>query len=271
MKIAVSNIAWLPDQEPAAAALLQARDVRGVEIAPTAIWRDPTAATTGERRAYRCAWARRGIAIVAFQALLYGRPDLTIFESPSARAATVEYLSRLIRLADDLDARVLVFGAPSQRRIAGLAPNEVEDVAASFFGAIGRAAIEHGVRVCIEPIPVAWGGEFVTTIREAIDLVRRVNSEGFGVHVDAAAATAEPDPVAAIHAARGTVAHVHASEPGLASIGTGGVDHGQIGAALRGIGYTGWTSIEMRAGDRAGVLKRVDAALHTVRAAYGTE
>lgn len=269
MNVAVSNIAWPQDEEPRAAALLQARGVRGVEIAPTTIWRDPTAATKAERLAYRRAWARRGVAIVALQALLYGRSDLTMFESRDARTDTLDYLTRLIELAEDLGARILVFGSPGHRRINGLAASEATEIAAAFFGDIGRVAREHGTRVCIEPIPRAWGCEFVTTIREALDLIGRVGHTGFGLHVDAASAAAESDPLAAIISARDAVAHVHASEPDLAAIGAHGVDHAAIGDALRRIGYTGWVSIEMRAPAGTHAMARVDEALRYVRAAYG--
>lgn len=269
MNLAVSNIAWPRDQEDAAAALLEARGVRGVEIAPSAVWSDPTASSKRERLEYRRAWERRGIAIVAFQALLYGRPDLTIFSGPDARAATTDYLFRLIDLAVDLGARVLVFGSPGHRRTAGLAPREADEIAETFFRGVGRVGEHYGVQLCIEPIPRSWGCEFVTTIREGLDLVRRVDSGGFGLHLDAASAAAEPDAASVIREAGTVVAHVHASEPNLAPIGSGGVNHAAFAAALRRIGYSSWVSIEMRVADRERSIDRVDEALRHAQTAYG--
>lgn len=268
MNLAVCQMAWPRELEEAAAALLQSRGVCGVEVAPTAIWPDPLASTTRERSAYRRAWERRGIAIVALQALLYGRPELALFAGRQARSATADYLVRLIEVAVDLGAQVLVFGSPSHRRLAGLRPGEANEIAAGFFAAIGRAAHARGVQVCIEPIPRAWGCEFVNTIQEGLALVERVGSAGFGLHLDTASAAQESDAAAAIEAAGGAISHVHASEPNLAPLGTSGLDHAVMGAALRRAGYAAWVSLEMRATTAAGALDRVDEAIRHARVAY---
>ena len=54
----------------------------------------------------------RGVSVVALQALLFGRPDLVLFESPERRSATLDYLEGVLRLASWLGAGPLVFGSP---------------------------------------------------------------------------------------------------------------------------------------------------------------
>ncbi|HEY4129197.1 MAG TPA: hypothetical protein VGM50_01170, partial [Gemmatimonadaceae bacterium] len=41
LKLAVSSIAWAPEEDPAIATLLRARGVQGVELAPTKWRTDP--------------------------------------------------------------------------------------------------------------------------------------------------------------------------------------------------------------------------------------
>src|SRR5262245_32244396 len=77
MRLAISNLAWPGEADESAAAVLVDCGAQGVEIAPTKVWTRPLEATASERRAYRAAWERRGIQVVALQALLFGRPELT--------------------------------------------------------------------------------------------------------------------------------------------------------------------------------------------------
>ena len=115
MKIAVSNIAWPVEQDAQIADALAACGVRGIEIAPTKIWPKPLEATESEIGAYRRWWSDRGISIVAAQALLFGRPDLTIFENEATRRLTRDHLEGIIRLCARLGAEALVFGSPDRK------------------------------------------------------------------------------------------------------------------------------------------------------------
>ena len=85
MRLAVSNIAWPADQDAAVAGVLRDLGVTGIEVAPTKVWPRPLEASPTEIEDYRAFWEARGFEIVAAQALLFGRPDLTLFESEAAR------------------------------------------------------------------------------------------------------------------------------------------------------------------------------------------
>ena len=65
MKLAVSSIAWEPEEDESVAETLMELGVEGVEVAPTKIWPQPLRATDREIEAYRNFWESRGIRIVA--------------------------------------------------------------------------------------------------------------------------------------------------------------------------------------------------------------
>jgi sugar phosphate isomerase/epimerase len=269
MKLGVSNIAWRSEDDALAAGLLNELGFAGVEVAPTRVWERPLEVLEEEARRHRRFWNERGIEVVALQALLFGRPDLTLFATGAARSETLEYLRGLMRLGEWLGARVLVFGAPKNRRLSGLDPDAAFSIAVDFFRAAGASAREHGVVLAIEPNPPQYDCDFVTTSEEALELVRRTGDEGFGLHLDAAAMTlAGESPAEAIAACAGSIAHFHVSEPQLGPIGSGGVDHAALASALRAIGYPNWKSIEMRAApvDTEGRLRK---ALRFVLDTYG--
>lgn len=244
MRIAFSNIAWPVDAQDTVARSLVEAGVSGVEIAPTMIWPDPTTVSRAEADAVRTWWAERGIEVVAMQALLYGRPELTIFEHEQARRNTLDYLRGIFRLAGWLGARRLVFGSPRNRKAGDLDPQERDRIAVAFFSEAGRLANACDVMLCIEANPTDYGCDYINTVAEARQLVTAVDSPGFGLHLDTGGMTLTGESADAI---RGIVPdHFHISEPFLGMVGRGDADHRAFAFALRDSGYDGWCSVEMR-------------------------
>lgn len=258
MRIAVSNIAWEAAEDEEVGVLMKSLGIEGLEIAPTRIWAQPLSSTSFERQALKESWSERGIAIVSLQALLFGRPDLRIFDSPSNRTETLDYLAGMIELAADIGATRLVFGSPRNRARGSMDSRKAEEIAVPFFREIGKLAVDAGAVFCIEPNPVEYACDWITTIEEGRQLVLAIDHEGIALNADAGGITlAGDDADDAIAASAARIAHFHISEPHLASIGGGTVDHSRFAMALRTIGYTGWASVEMRlpeAPDRIAVL-----------------
>ena len=266
MKLAASNIAWPADADDKAGDSLSLHGGSGVELAPMKSWADPLTATQADAEAVRDAWRRRGFDVVAFQALLFGRPDLVLFGDPDARNALADHTIRLCRLAGWVGAKTLVFGSPKNRLRGPRPVAEVWPIAVDFFRRVGDAAAKLGVAVGIEANPAEYGGDFVTHVHEAAALVRDVNSPGFGLHLDAGGMAMTGETVSAVGDVRPV--HFHISEPQLAPIGsTPGVPHTENAAGLKAIGYDGWYSVEMRqpSGDWVAGL---DSALGAALTAY---
>jgi sugar phosphate isomerase/epimerase len=270
MKLAASNIGWDPGEDDEVAAVLVQRGFTGVEIAPGKRWESPIDATKKEIAAYRAGWEKRGLEVVAMQALLFGRPDLALFGSATVRRALQEYLTALVEMAHGLGARALVFGSPKNRKRGEMSMDEATGIAVDFFRELGAVAASRGCLICIEPNPVSYDCDFINTTAEAIALCDAIDSRGVKVNGDAGAiAMNGEDPEATIAAAVRSLGHFHASEPSLAETTDGPV---QVAAAhaLRASGYDGWVSIEMRAAEP----RRVDAivrAADRVRRLYGVD
>jgi sugar phosphate isomerase/epimerase len=250
VKIATSNIAWPHDQDAAVADALAALGVSAIEVAPTKVWSAPLSATDHEIGTYRHVWKTRGIQIVAAQSLLFGRPDLTLFDEDATREQTLAYLQAIIRICGRLGVGVLVFGSPQNRRAGNRDRAVVWQQAIDFFGQLGTFARSEGTAVAIEANPPEYGADFITRAAEALDLVRAVNHSGFRLHLDTACMTlAGDDPAVVIRDAGAALAHFHVSEPYLAPIGRGQVAHRQFAQQLAAAQYDGWVSIEMRQAD----------------------
>ena len=266
MRLAFSSIAWDPPEEPAIAGLLAAYGCAGVELAPGKLFAgSPLDATPAQVAAVRGFWELRGIEVVAMQALLFGHPELRVFDD--SRPRTLEYLEAIVRLGGDLGARSLVFGAPVNRARGALPEAEAWAIALDFFGALGAEAQKAGTCVCIEPNPAQYGADFCTDSAQALALVEQVGSPGFGLHLDSACALlACEDFPARIAASAHALRHLHVSEPQLRPVGPGGTaDLPSIGFALRAIDYGHYLSIEMRGSPGGGNEKAVERALRHVR------
>jgi len=270
MKIAISNLAWSVKEDNLIANILEEFQVRGIEIAATKIWQNPLEATQLELKDYRAFWQRRGISIVSMQSLLYGRPELTIFESSEQRQKAIDYLSSSIEIGSILGVKVLVFGSPKNRIKGNLSVSAVEEIALDFFHRLGEVAKKYNIQFCIEPNPTVYGCDFITTAEQGYDLVSKINSQGFGLHLDAAGMTLSQDAVeSALKMALPKLCHFHISEPQLKVIGEGGVNHLLFGQTLNRLNYQGWTSIEMLAQNSRDNSQNVIKALETAHKYYG--
>ena len=272
MKLTISNIAWNPAEDEAVAGLLQRYGVNGVEIAPTKLWPQPLQASKDEVNAYARFWRQHGLQVSSMQALLFGRPDLTIFENAAKRAETLDYLTGMMRIARWLGAGVLVFGSPKNRLVGELATDTIQAIAVDFFSEVAKAAEAHETLFCIEPNPVDYGCDFVTDSHQGRDLVAQVNHPGFGLHLDAAAMTLSGEDIEnALTTTLPGLCHFHISEPNLAPIGTGGVEHSRFAKTLQTGGYQGWFSIEMRPPGGEANVAGIDDALQAAHRYYLSE
>ena len=247
MKTALSNIAWTAQQDEAVAELMQLCGVTGVEVAPTRLWDEPLSVTDAQVEECLGFWRARGVEVIAMQALLFGKPELLLFDSDAVRAQLLDYLDGIMALAARLGAGPLVFGSPQNRTRGALPRDAALDIGSEFFRAAGRRARQHGVVLCIEPNPPQYNCDFITTSADALELVERVDDPGFGLHLDAAALhLVGEDAATAVARSIHVLHHVHASEPKLGALGEGGVDHAALAAALRANEYQGFVSVEMR-------------------------
>lgn len=270
MKIAISNIAWNPDEELDIIRLMQQHHISGIEIAPTKIWTNVESVTPADLHAQKEIWRSRSVSIVALQSLLFGHPELTLFENDVTRQRTTEYLKATIDIASGVGATALVFGSPRNRKRDTLPLETAFSIAVDFFSELGEYAAKRNTVFCIEPNPSAYGCDFICNSSEARALVKAVSCAGFRMHLDAGILTMNEENIEfEIEQSAPWLHHFHISDPQLGVIGTGITDHARIAKALRDVGYSGWVSIEMRNGWTTPNTTSVSQALENSMKWYG--
>lgn len=247
MKLAVSDIAWAQEEDAAAHELLVELGVSHLEMAPTRHIKGFEQVTSAEKQNLFASPRAHGLQVVGFQALLFGQPDLVLFESESARESCYAYLCKVCDLAAEAGGYSLVFGSPKNRQRNGLSRQQANTIAVPFFRRLGDYANGKGVAICLEPNPEAYQCDFITTTVEAVQLVREVASPGVRLQIDGGElAMNQEDLAEALSDASDLIGHVHISEPMLGGFAQAQGAHSIYAEVLRQTGYTGCVSIEMR-------------------------
>jgi sugar phosphate isomerase/epimerase len=233
MRLGISNIAWDIAEDDAVAVLLHRFGVDAVDVAPGKYFPDPIKATSRDIARVRREWWERGIELTGMQSLLFGATGLNLFGPPKTRDMMLRHLNAVCRIGEGLGARRLVFGSPRNRDRDGLSDEVAMDMAVSFFQRLGKIAQNHGVTICLEPNPVCYGANFMTTCEETARVVKQVAHPAIRMQLDTGALTINgEDPAAVLEDCAALIGHVHASEPNLLPLGDGKTDHARMFAAL---------------------------------------
>lgn len=270
MNLAVSSIAWAKEEEIEVAEKLRELGVTKVELAPTKIWEDPTKASAEDAQKVVEWWNNYGIEVVAFQSMLFARPDLKLFESEENWVECLQYLKDFIVLAGRMGAKKMVFGSPKNRQRGEMSYEDAFAIATNFFSEIAKTAEENNVVFCIEPNAPQYNCDFVTTAKQGADLVLAVNHPGFGLHLDTACMALAGDNISqSIHEYADLLQHFHISAPMLDQVEQReDVDYTGAAKALSDIKYDKVISLEMRPGDNVTNVDRIERAVKFIQSTF---
>lgn len=276
MKLAMSNIAWLPEERLDAYAAMAEAGFCGLEIAPGLLFHDcddPFLPDESKSKAALAEFGAHGLELVSMQSLLFGVQGAGLFEGDEARVALVKGMHRAIELAGRFGIPNLVFGSPAQRRVpAEMAMEQAISEAADVFAALGEKALVEGTRITIEANPAAYGTNFLNTLEEALAFIEHVDHPAIAPILDLGAMhmNASFDTVPEqLDALLPKLNHVHVSEPELAQAPADPNRLAPVLSVLETQGYDKAISIEMRRPEDAlaGVKTSLAALRSSVRAA----
>ena len=273
MKLAMSNIAWAPDERLEAYKAMAEAGFTGLEIAPGLFFHaseDPFVPSETLASEALAEMSDHGLGLVSMQSLLFGVQGAGLFDGEDARAALVKGMNRAIDLAGRFGIPNLVFGSPAQRRVPeGMPMDQALSEAAHIFHALGDRAKVAGTTITIEANPAAYGTNFVNTLEQATDFIEQINHPAIAVILDLGAMHMNgtfnrvPEQVEALMP---RLNHVHVSEPNLAPAPAEPERLAPVLARLSKQGYAKAVSIEMRrpesglSGVKSSIIALVKAA-----------
>lgn len=242
MKTAISNLAWPLSSVSDVAPRLRSAGMDGVEIAPTAVWPDAPDVPLQRVRDFAQKWQDHGLAISGVQSLLYGHPELQLFDR-SSWPDMIDHLTAMIRLAGTMQADVAVFGSPKNRIRGSLGESEAMSVSAAFFNRLVPVLAECDVVMTLEPNAPEYGADFLVHYEAVVALADLVDSAYVQPQIDTGCLLmAGDDPVSDV--VTRPPGHVHISAPNLKPP-PGPLDHPAMNARLVQSEYKGWVVLEM--------------------------
>ena len=181
-------------------------------------------------------------------ALIPDEAHSPISADAAARQGGVDHLNRVIDCCHALGAQALV--GPWYQPLgvfSGDGPTDEElDRCAGVHRQVAQKARDAGLICALEPLN-RFESYLLNTCEQSSAYLERLGEDGFGILYDTFHANIEEkDPLAALHTAyaKGHVNHVHISENDRGTPGRGHAKIRETIAALKGLGYDGWLTIE---------------------------
>lgn len=240
-------VAQLPFERQCALAAALGYD--GLEVAPFTLSDDPAGLTGAQRAGLRQAAEREGIAVTGLHWLLNVPAGLSLTsDDPEIHRRTGAHMAAMVELCADLGGKVLVHGSPNQRRLAAAStPERARESALHLLRQAAECARGAGVTYCIEPLAPAMT-DFVTNVREALEIVEEIGSPAFATMIDSLAAWGgereEPDALIRRHLPSGRIGHIHLNDDNRRAPGQGERRFAPVLRALGELGYEGVIGVE---------------------------
>lgn len=261
-RLAISNIAWAPENDDAAYDLMHRLGYVGLEIAPTRVFPENP---YGQIEA-AAAWSRRlaaeqGFVVPSMQSIWYGRKE-NIFGSAQEREALLTYTRAAIDFAAACGISNLVFGCPRNRNMP---ENANSDDAITFFAEIARYASQCNCVIGLEANPPIYNTNYINETAQALAVIERVSLSGLRLNLDLGTMIVNGETLEILKTQASVIQHVHISEPGLKVIEPRAL-HRELAQWLRNVEYNGFVSIEM---GRVDSLATLEHTMRYVRDIFG--
>lgn len=267
MRLSISNLSFPIEDRARSYAYIKAAGADGVELAPTRLgpW---NVLSEAAGRLERELLSAHGLQASSLQAIFYGRPELQLLGDEAAFGQMLDHTRRLGDYADAIGAEAAVFGAPAHRNRGTLSIESATALAQTRLHRLGEALEGSRLKLCIEPIPAAYKGDFLQTYGETIAMVRAIAHPNIRLHLDTGCVLLAGDDIAeAVRQGSDLLQHFQAAEPQLGGFANPAARHLPASIALADASYSGWVAIEMLEQEPNALLE-VERAISYAKSVY---
>jgi sugar phosphate isomerase/epimerase len=239
MELSVSNIAWNKSKNRKALEILNMKNIKYIDVAPTLISDSIDDINISDVENY---YKSFDIKIVGMQSLLYPFPDISLFDNEYSKNLLLNYLEKIFIIANKLKIENMVFGSPKNRIIRdNISISESYQI--EIFREISKLAKKNDCIICFEPNPSEYGCNFMTKTYDTIDFIKKVNDDNFKLNLDISTTIMNGEDVNYILKNNlNIIQHLHISSPFIKGILD--LDNESISNLLRKYKYKKFITME---------------------------
>lgn len=244
MKLSISNIAWKKNDDEEMYKFISEQGFDGLEIAPTRIFdQNPYDCLQEAEKFAKDLKKNYNLDISSMQSIWFGKTE-RIFGSSEERNELIKYTKKAIDFAEKISCHNLVFGCPKNKnRITGT--DDEYKIGIKFFKEIGEYAQNKNVVFAIEANPTVYNTNFINTTKEAIQIVKDVDSRGVKVNFDLGTVLTNNEGLKCLEDNIELINHIHISEPSMELIQKREI-HNDLLKIISSKNYDKFVSIEVK-------------------------
>lgn len=266
MRIGISNIAWDVKEDTSVSKILTKYHIDAIDIAPSKYFPDFNNLKKSEIEKIKYWWQDQGIEITGMQSLLYGTTGLNLFGAVELQTSMLKHLEKVCYIAEILGSPKLVFGSPKNRNRLDLSDQDVLQISTAFFKKLGDIAQSHNVIICLEPNPVCYGANFMTTTDEAALIVRQVDHPAIKIQLDTGTIAINNEDILDILVKhKDIIGHIHLSEPQLIPLEGSSESHRHYSELIRHHLPDALCTIEMLVSSEAQRINIIEGVIKNIQ------
>lgn len=155
--------------------------------------------------------ATENLGIECFNSFIPGK--YKILGSPEDYAAALEFVRAASKRAKQLGGRLIVLGSGSARALPeGMSTEDAKALFARFCAEAAEIMRGYGLVLALEPLCAAECN-FINTLAEGAEIVRRVSAPNFGLLADAYHMYRAGEPSEEVKKYADMLCHIHVAEP----------------------------------------------------------
>jgi sugar phosphate isomerase/epimerase len=249
--LVVSNICVKNTSQLQFACLLKLYGIRNVQIAPTTLINSWDNLSLMNLDVFK----NNDINVYSFQSITYGLNDLNIFDTNATTNTNEILLNHLKKIIDYgilNNISILVFGCPKNRRILNVDDdnnNNNDEIFCSFFQKLGDYIGNNKLKICIEPNSKQYGCNFINTIKEAGELIKKIDNKNIKMMVDIGNMMMDKDELTDIYNYKEYIYNIDVSNENMKPFLNIKQQHKDFISVLKNVNYKNKINLEMLISD----------------------
>ena len=183
------------------------------------------------------------INVYSFQSITYGLNDLNIFDTTTYELL-LSHLKKVIDYGIKNNISIFVFGCPRNRKILNDEFTN-DEIFCKFFNELGDYIGDNKLKICIEPNSKSYGCNYINTINEAGDIVKKINNKNIKMMVDIGNAIMERDNIYDIYKYEDIIYNIDISNENMLDFSKTQKEHKHFMKILKEIKYDKKINLEM--------------------------